>query len=91
MSEIKRLLIPRAAESVKQRKFIYCCSKCKLEQAPCSATWNHLVEQDKCIVYASILHFHSSYPPEKCKYIPCIPKDMNGHNDSNIIHNNPKL
>ena len=26
------------------------------------------------------------YTPEKCKDISCAPKDMDGHNDSNIIH-----
>lgn len=69
---------------------MYCQWKCKLEQAPCNATGSHLVELDKGIVYDPILHFHSSYPPEKCKCIPWVPKDMSGHNDSTIIHNNPQ-
>lgn len=90
MAEIKRLPTPSAAEDVKLAKFIYCQWKCKLEQTPCNATWNLLVELDKGRVYDPILHFHSSYTPEKGKCIPCVPKDMSGHNVRNIIHNNPK-
>lgn len=65
-----------------------------------NANWTHrlgvlfgITQWDQINAHAMTRFYNSTlgHTREKCKCILCIPKDMYGKDNRNIVHNSPKL